>query len=70
VLVDEHLLGLILGPANAPQIARELDGDRPLRKYGLVRLGVGDRPFAALSTDPLVARTISNQPVDGEPDLF
>jgi hypothetical protein len=69
-LVDEHLLGLILGPAYAPQIARELDGDRPLRTFGLVRVGPQDRPFAALSTDPLVARTIANQSVDGEPDQF
>ena len=69
-LVDEHLLGLILGSAHAPQIARELDGDRPLRKYGLVRVGPGDRPFAALSADPLVVRTIANQSADGEPDQF
>jgi hypothetical protein len=69
-LCDEHLLGLILGSAHAPQIARELDGDRPLRKYGLVRVGPGDRPFAALTADPLVVRTIANQSADGEPDQF
>ena len=41
-LVDEYLLGS--DPrrrARAPTIARELDGDRPLRRYGLVRVGAG-----------------------------
>ena len=43
-LVDEHLLGQLLGQlggGDPAQIARELDGDRPLRRYGLVQ--VGDR---------------------------
>jgi hypothetical protein len=69
-VVDEHLLALILGAGHAPQIARELDGDRPLRKYGLVRVGPGDRPFVALSADPLVVRAIANQSADGEPDPY
>ena len=68
-VVDEHLVGQILGAGFAPQIARELDGDRPLRRYGLVRVGSGDRPFASLSVDPLVVRYIANQPPEGEPDL-
>ncbi|HEX7700755.1 MAG TPA: hypothetical protein VF403_08540, partial [Kofleriaceae bacterium] len=67
-LVDEFLLGQILGAGHAATIARELDGDRPLRKYGLVRVAAGDRPFAALTIDPLVARYVANQPVEGEPD--
>jgi hypothetical protein len=67
-LVDEFLLGQILGAGHAHTIARELDGDRPLRKYGLVKVAPGDRPFAALTIDPLVARYIANQPVEGEPD--
>ncbi len=67
-LVDEFLLGQILGASYAPAIARELDGDRPLRKFGLIKIGSGDRPFAALSIDPLVARYVSDQPVEGEPD--
>jgi hypothetical protein len=66
-LVDEHLLCQILGTSLAQEIARELDGDRPLRRYGLVRVE-GERPFAALSTDPLVVRYIANQSPEGEPD--
>jgi hypothetical protein len=69
-LIDEHLLGLIIGPDHTDDIARELDGDRPLRRFGLVRVGAGDRPFAALSVDPLVARFIANQPAEGEPDQY
>ncbi len=67
-MVDEYLIGQILGPAFGPQIARELDADRPLRRYGLVRVAPGDRPFASLTCDPLVARFITNQPPEGEPD--
>jgi hypothetical protein len=69
-LVDEHLVGLVLGPGYAEEIARELDGDRPLRRYGLVRVGSGDRPFASLGVDPLVVRYIANQPAEGEPDQY
>ncbi len=69
-LVDEHLVGLVLGPGYAEEIARELDGDRPLRRYGLVRVGGGDRPFASLMVDPLVVRYIANQPAEGEPDQY
>jgi hypothetical protein len=67
-LVDEYLLGQILGPGFAQLIARELDGDRPLRRYGLVRIATGDRPFAGLVVDPLVVRYIANQSPEGEPD--
>jgi len=67
-LVDEYLLGQILGGEEAMRIARELDGDRPLRSLGLVRMAPGDRPFAALSADPLVVRYIADQPAEGEPD--
>jgi hypothetical protein len=67
-LVDEHLLCQILGASMAQEIARELDGDRPLRRYGLVRVEGGDRPFAALATDPLVVRYIAHQSPEGEPD--
>ncbi len=69
-LVDEHLVGLVLGPGYAEEIARELDGDRPLRRYGLIRVGAGDRPFASLLVDPLVVRYIANQPAEGEPDQY
>ncbi|HLL24513.1 MAG TPA: AAA family ATPase [Kofleriaceae bacterium] len=67
-LIDEYLLGQMLGAGNAQQIARELDGDRPLRRNGLVRTGSGERPFASLTCDPLVARYIANLPAEGEPD--
>ncbi|MDQ3370237.1 MAG: ATP-binding protein, partial [Myxococcota bacterium] len=67
-LVDEHLLGWILGDSFRAQIARELDGDRPLRRYGLVRVGPGVRPFVALTADPLIVRFIANRAVTGEPD--
>ncbi|HEU4730546.1 MAG TPA: hypothetical protein VFT22_21760, partial [Kofleriaceae bacterium] len=67
-LVDEYLLGQILGVGFAQQIARELDGDRPLRRYGLVRVAAGDRPFVGLTIDPLVVRYIANQSPEGEPD--
>ena len=67
-VVDEHLLGQLLGVGFTVQIARELDGDRPLRRYGLVRVGSGERPFAALAVDPLVVRYVANQAPEGEPD--
>ncbi|MBV8759631.1 MAG: ATP-binding protein [Deltaproteobacteria bacterium] len=67
-VVDEFLLTQILGGHLAGEISRELDADRPLRRYGLVRLGPGDRPFAPLAADTLVVRNIMNQPAEGEPD--
>ncbi len=69
-LVDEFLLGQLLGTDMIPEIARELDGDRSLRRFGLVRVGAGDRPFAGLTVDPLVIRNITNQPAEGEPDQY
>jgi hypothetical protein len=69
-VVDELLLVQILGSSFSHQIARELDGDRPLRKYGLVRVGAGERPFGSLTVDPLIVRYIANQTADGEPDLY
>jgi hypothetical protein len=67
-LVDEFLLGQILGADQTAAIARELDGDRPLRRFGLVRMAPGDRPFAGLTVDSMVIRAITNQTADGEPD--
>jgi hypothetical protein len=66
-LVDEQLLVQILGDSFQRQIARELDGDRPLRRYGLVRV-TGERPNAALAVDPLVVRFLANRGFDGEVD--
>jgi len=68
-VVDEYLLGQILGTEQIAAISRELDGDHPLRRFGLVKV-VGDRPFAALIADPLVARYVANQSPDGEPDQY
>ncbi|HEX7843062.1 MAG TPA: ATP-binding protein, partial [Kofleriaceae bacterium] len=67
-LVDEYLIAQILGPGFRQQITRELDGDRPLRRYGLIRITTGDRPFAALTVDPLVVRYVAHQSPEGEPD--
>jgi ATPase family protein associated with various cellular activities (AAA)/winged helix domain-containing protein len=67
-LVDEYLVHHILGPAFAREVTRELDGDRPLRRYGLLRITGGDRPFAGLTTDPLVVRYVASQAPEGEPD--
>jgi hypothetical protein len=72
-LVDEQLVGQILAvgaPAQLAAIGRELDADRPLRRYGLINVGNGSRPFCALTVEPLVARTVANQPIEGEPDQY
>ena len=70
-LVDEHLLGQLLsqlGDSETAEIARELDGDRPLRRFGLVQVGDGERPFAPLTVDPLVVRYVANFDLEAEPD--
>ncbi|MBL0218322.1 MAG: ATP-binding protein [Myxococcales bacterium] len=69
-LVDELLLVHIFGATHAAAIAHELDGDQPLRRYGLVAVGPGERPFAPLLVDPLVVRTIADQPADRERDPY
>jgi hypothetical protein len=66
-LVDEHLLSLLIGE-NPEAVSAELDADRPLRKHGLVHLGAGTRPFAALTVEPLVVRHLAAQDLDGETD--
>ncbi len=68
-LIDEQLLISILGDSFQRQITRELDGDRPLRRYGLVQLS-GDRPNALLTVDPLAVRYLANRTYEGEPDPF
>jgi len=70
-LVDEHLLGQLLGQllgGDTAALSRELDGDRPLRRHGLIQVGPGERPFAALTVDPLVVRYVANFDLAGEPD--
>jgi hypothetical protein len=66
-LIDEQLLISLIGDSFQRQITRELDGDRPLRRYGLVHV-IGDRPNALLTVAPLVVRYLSNRPYEGEPD--
>ncbi|HEY0190023.1 MAG TPA: hypothetical protein VGC42_02800, partial [Kofleriaceae bacterium] len=70
-LIDEHLLSQLLGQlggGGVTDIARELDGDRPLRRFGLVHVHDGERPFAGLSVDPLVVRYVASSDLEGEPD--
>jgi hypothetical protein len=67
-VVDEHLLHQLLGVSFGAEIGRELDADRPLRRFGLVRIGAGERPFVALAVDPLVVRCLASQSPEGEPD--
>ncbi len=64
-LVDEHLLAVLIGD-DPRVVSRELDADRPLRRHGLVHMGAGTRPFAALTVDPLVVRYLADQDLDGE----
>lgn len=66
-LVDEQLLVQIIGRSFQRQIGRELDADRPLRKFGLVHV-IGERPNGAIEIDPLVVRYISNRSYEGEVD--
>jgi hypothetical protein len=66
-LVDEHLLAVLIGD-DPRAVSRELDADRPLRRNGLVHMGAGTRPFAALTVEPLVVRYLADQDLDGETD--
>jgi hypothetical protein len=66
-LVDEHLLALLVGE-NPHVVSSELDANRPLRRHGLVQLGAGTRPFAALTVEPLVVRYLAGQDLEGEAD--
>ncbi|HEY5922362.1 MAG TPA: ATP-binding protein, partial [Kofleriaceae bacterium] len=66
-LVDEHLLAILIGD-DPRVVSRELDADRPLRRHGLVHVGAGTRPFAALTVEPLVVRYLADQDLEGEHD--
>ena len=69
-LVDEMLISQILGPqVPALEIARELDRDAPLIKYGIVRAGDGRmRPFMSLTIEPVVLRLLRGVAGDGDLD--
>ena len=70
-LCDEQLVVQLLGQANAEAVARELDRDRPLRRYGLVALSEAlPRPFGGLTVEPLVVRMIRGLPLDSDPDPY
>jgi hypothetical protein len=68
-LVDELMLQQILGPSvRAYDLARELDRDGPLVRYGLIQVGVAKmRPFLPLRVEPVVLRLLRGD--DGHGDL-
>jgi ATPase family protein associated with various cellular activities (AAA)/winged helix domain-containing protein len=71
-LVDELLVAHILelGGASRHDIARELEPQAPLLRYGLVQASGKVRPFLSLVVDPLVIRRLRGEPTDpstGEP---
>jgi ATP-dependent 26S proteasome regulatory subunit len=71
-LCDELLVTHILGVDRTDAIARELERDRPLRRYGLITVAAdASRLFAALSVDPMVVRIIrgGSLDVDADPHL-
>jgi hypothetical protein len=70
-LCDEQLVVQILGQVNAEAVARELDRDRPLRRFGLITLSeTMPRPFGGLTVEPLVVRLIRGLPLDSDPDPY
>jgi ATP-dependent 26S proteasome regulatory subunit len=72
-MCDELLVTHVLGVDKTDAIARELERDRPLRRYGLVSVAsdAPSRLFAALSVDPMVIRIIrgGSPDVDADPHL-
>jgi hypothetical protein len=60
-LVDEYLIAQILDADAGARtaIARELDDDAPLRRWGAIEIGPGARPFAALTVHPTLLRRLS-----------
>jgi AAA+ superfamily predicted ATPase len=71
-LCDELLVAHILGFDKTDAIARELERDRPLRRYGLVSVAAeAPRLFASLSVDAMVVRIIrgGSLDVDSDPHL-
>ncbi|HWO24525.1 MAG TPA: ATP-binding protein [Kofleriaceae bacterium] len=72
-MCDELLLTYILGADKTDAIARELERDRPLRRYGLVAVApdTPSRLFATLTVDPMVVRIMrgGSLDVDSDPHL-
>jgi hypothetical protein len=70
-MCDEALLVQVVGRGGADAVSRELDRDRPLRRYGLVALADSQpRPFAALTVEPLIVRRISGLPLETDAHAF
>ncbi len=68
-LCDELLLGQLLGVGARDEIARELDRDHPLVRFGLILVGDGRaRPFLSLTADPVVVRLLRGHDPDLELD--
>ena len=69
-LVDEGLVVRLLGPrVNPHDIARELDPDRPLVRYGLVQVAPAPvRRFAQLTVEPLVISRLRGEALDEDPE--
>ncbi len=69
-LVDEGLVTRLLGPrVNPHDVARALDPDRPLVRFGLIHVVPGAvRRFATLTVDPLVIARLRGEPLDADPD--
>ena len=67
-LIDEHLLSeLLVDHADRAQIARELDDDGPLVRYGLIHIQPGAmRPFLPLLVEPVVLKLLRGTPVETE----
>jgi ATP-dependent 26S proteasome regulatory subunit len=72
-MCDELLVTHVLGVDKTDAIARELERDRPLRRYGLISVAsdAPSRLFAALNVDPMVVRIIrgGSLDVDADPHL-
>ncbi|MBK7078859.1 MAG: ATP-binding protein [Myxococcales bacterium] len=69
-LIDEGLVVKLLGPrVNPHDVARELDPDRPLVRWGLVQVAPGPvRRFAPLSVDPLVLARLRGEALTADPE--
>jgi hypothetical protein len=65
--IDEETLMQLFGKEQfTSKVIRELDPDMPLRKYGIVMMAPGERPFAGLTVDPMIIRYITGQELDAE----
>ena len=67
-MVDELLLAeLLVDQTDRAQIARELDDDGPLVRYGIIQVHPGAmRPFLPLVVEPLVLKLLRGAPVESE----